>query len=418
MTTHEARLKVAIVGSGIAGLAAARILREKHDVTVYERGGPSTTYGGQGVANFPNATPILSSIGFDYRRAGSVEIGNWHSVNKRGKALYTTEYNMKERYGAPLVTHMRVDLRTELLRLATAPPEDLGLDASAAPATTIWENGAVDLHAEDGRITLADGSSVEADVVIVADGIYSRLREKILGTPARPRKTGMTCCRVAVSAEHIKAALGKLPLWWQDQLDKNEGHMRLYDAIDGTSRLVTLYPLRDRTWVNMSWIYPTKKESEGATVSWNAEGNRDEILAVFHDFEEELKTMLCAATEVKQGELQDLEPLPKWASGRAILIGDAAHAMTPLQGQGANMAIEDADGLRLLTQPGLTRDDVPRILQKIESIRRPRAARVLHNTRSSSRVSSAADRYAKFDENCTYPGILSIVKEQAARGLS
>jgi len=79
------------------------------------------------------------------------------------------------------------------------------------------------------------------------------------------------------------------------------------------------------------------------------------------------------------------------------------------------MAIEDADGLRLLIQSGVTRDNVPQILEKIESIRRPRAARVLMNTRSTSRVSSAADRYAKFDDNCTYPGILSIVKEQAAK---
>jgi len=166
MTTNDTRLKVAIVGSGIAGLAAARILREKHNVTVYERGEASITIGGQGIANFPNSTHILNSMGFDYKRVGSVEIGNWHSVDKRGKALYTMDYDMKERYGAPLVTHLRVDVRAELLRLATAPPEDLGLDASAAPAKTIWENGVVDLDAESGRITLAAGNSAEADVVI------------------------------------------------------------------------------------------------------------------------------------------------------------------------------------------------------------------------------------------------------------
>lgn len=78
------------------------------------------------------------------------------------------------------------------------------------------------------------------------------------------------------------------------------------------------------------------------------------------------------------------------------------------------MAIEDADGLRLLLAASVTRDDVPDILKEIESVRRPRATRVLMNTRSTSRISSAADRYAKFDDNCTYPGILNILKQQAA----
>ena len=52
------------------------------------------------------------------------------------------------------------------MRLATAPAEELGLDASAVPATTVWRNGAVDLDLEAGRVTLEDGSIVEADVVI------------------------------------------------------------------------------------------------------------------------------------------------------------------------------------------------------------------------------------------------------------
>jgi len=68
--------------------------------------------------------------------------------------------------------------------------------------------------------------------------------------------------------------------------------MRLYDAVDGTSRLLTVYPLRDGTWMNMSWVFPTKKESESTTVSWNTEGDRDEISTVFHDFDEDLKKML------------------------------------------------------------------------------------------------------------------------------
>ncbi|KAH8157740.1 hypothetical protein CIB48_g10510 [Xylaria polymorpha] len=413
MATNNTRLQVAIVGSGIAGLAAARILREKHEVTVYERGEPSVTIGGQGIANFPNSTHILSDMGFDYKRVGSVELGGWRTVDKYGKYLHGTEFNTRERYGSPLVSHMRVDVRTELLRLATAPPEELGLDTSANPAIMVWNNGAVDLDAEAGRITLEDGSTVEADVVIVADGIHSRLRSTILDEPINPRKTGLTCCRVAVSAEEAEKALGRLPQWWEDQRKAGQGHMHLVEALDGTSRLMVAYPLRDSAWMNMAWVFQTQRERESTTQSWNADADRDEILEIYDDFDHELKTLLRVAAEVKLWELQDLEPLPTWTSGRAILIGDAAHAMTPLQGQGSNMAIEDADGLRLLAQPGVTRDSVPEVLKTIESVRKPRATRVLMNTRSTSKISTAADRYAKFDENCKYPGILNILKQQA-----
>ncbi|KAJ2991241.1 hypothetical protein NUW58_g344 [Xylaria curta] len=391
MATTDTRLRVAIIGSGIAGLAAARILREKHKVTVYERGEPSLSTGGQGIANYPNSTHILKDIGFDYKRVGSVELGGWKTVDKFGKHLHSTDFNMRERYGSPLVSHMRVDVRTELLRLATAPPEDLGLDASAAPTTMVWNNGAIDLEAEAGRVMLEDGSTIEADVVI--DGIHSRLRNKILDEPVSARKTGLTTCRVAVSAEDAEKALGKLPQWWEDQRKSDQGYMYLIEALDGTSRMMVTFPLRDCTWMNMAWIFPTRKEREDTAQSWDADGDRDEILDIYHDFDDEMKTLLRVGNEVKLWELQDLEPLPSWASGRAILIGDAAHAMTPLQGQGANMAIEDADGLRLLTQPGITRDDVPDVLKKIESFRRPRATRVLMNTRSASTVSNAADRY-------------------------
>ena len=59
--------------------------------------------------------------------------------------------------------------------------------------------------------------------------------------------------------------------------------------------------------------------------------------------------------------MEDLDPIPFWNKGRTILIGDAAHAMTLMQGQGANMAIEDAESFRLLN--GVTlREQIPHIL--------------------------------------------------------
>ncbi|KAI0004364.1 FAD binding domain protein [Xylariaceae sp. FL0662B] len=402
-------LSVIIIGSGLAGLAAARILRETHQVTVYERGEPSTATGGQGIASFPNATKILRTIGFDAKRTGSVLISGFTTLDKGGKVVSQTTMPFQDKYGAPLFSHMRVDFRTELLRLATAPSKDLGIGGE--PAKMVFNNGGKDIDPEAGLVTLDDGSQAQADVVIVADGIHSRLRPRIAGSDCpKPEKSGLTCCRVAVSADEARKVLGRLPNWWQEQRT-GDRRIMIWEAGDGSDRLVVVYGLRHTNYMNLSCVFPTRRERESTTKSWFADGDRQEMLDIFRDFDLSLLALLGVATEVKLWELQDIEPLPTWTSGRTILIGDAAHAMTPLQGQGANMSIEDAEALRLLMEPGVRRGDVPDILKRIEHARKPRNVAVLRNTRKTSHGVKGNERYVVMDENCTYDGIYKALGE-------
>lgn len=161
---QDQQLSVIIVGSGLAGLAAARILREKHQVTVYERGEPSVATGGQGIANFPNAIKIMQQMGYDPERAGSVSVQGFRTLDKLGKMVFDTEFPFEKKYGAPALSHMRVDFRAELLRLATAPSKDLGIGGE--PAKVVFNNGAKDVDPEAGEITLDDGTKAKADVII------------------------------------------------------------------------------------------------------------------------------------------------------------------------------------------------------------------------------------------------------------
>jgi len=111
------------------------------------------------------------------------------------------------------------------------------------------------------------------------------------------------------------------------------------------------------------------------------------------------------ATNIKLWQLRDQDPLPSYVKGRTVLVGDAAHAMTPHQGQGSTQAVEDAEGFRLFLQPGVTRDDVPNILKDFDSVRRPRASTIQNNTRKvvDKRTAEEVTQFEKI--NWTYPGI-------------
>ena len=111
--------------------------------------------------------------------------------------------------------------------------------------------------------------------------------------------------------------------------------------------------------------------------------------------------------------MQDLNPLPFWNKGRTILIGDAAHAMTPMQGQGGNMAIEDAEAFRLFTR-NISSDEVPAILSQIDSVRRPRATRVLETTRATRPNTKMEDRIERMSFINNYDGVLASLDQNSA----
>ncbi|KAF2002646.1 putative salicylate hydroxylase [Amniculicola lignicola CBS 123094] len=400
-------LNILIVGSGLAGLTAAAILRPHHLVTVFERGTDSIATGGQGIIIAPNGTKILDSINYNLSRAGAVPILGIRTYTKEGVVLEDVDMDMKERFGADCVAMKRSDFRAELLRLAT---EENG---SGDPVKVVFGKNVVGVDAEEGVVEFGDGERVYGDVVIVADGIHSRLRNAIVNDPSNhyeAQKTGLTCYRIAVDTESAQISLGNLvlPHWWDPQTSSNRSSI-IY-AGDGTPRFITAYPIHGGSMYNLACILQTQDSPKEASESWYADGDKNKMLELFGDFSEEMRRILSAATEVKVWELQDLEPLPTWTRGRSILIGDAAHAMTPLQGQGANMSIEDAEALGLLA-PGTRREDVPAILRVVEDVRRERVSKVLEETRKSHGNLKVADRvFANADFNYGYNGIKETLK--------
>jgi salicylate hydroxylase len=157
-------LKVIIVGSGLAGLTAARVLREHHHVTVYERGDKGIATGGQGIMIAPNGVRILESLGYDSNRVGAVPIHGIRFYDKQDIVTEDIILDLKLRFGADYMSQKRSDFREELLRLATTPSANLGINGE--PAKIMFNTPVIGLDPEAGVITLSDGSTAVADVVI------------------------------------------------------------------------------------------------------------------------------------------------------------------------------------------------------------------------------------------------------------
>jgi salicylate hydroxylase len=359
--------RVAIIWGGIGGLTAANALaRAGAEVSVYEAAGELREIGA-GVALHANAMRVLRFIGVEDAVRKVAGRSEWAVTRDgiTGRVISrTSRARQAELHGIEPATVHRADL---LDVLAAALPEGIvSLGKRCASVAT------------DGDVAVArfaDGSSVEADVIIGADGIHSVARTSLFG-PDAPRFTGKICYRSVIPTAAVRGGA---------DFAADNGQWL------GPHGTVVLYPLRGEELINVVAHYD---DDSYRHESWVAECPRDEVLSRYEGWHESLLRLFEAGETWYKWALYDRDPIPAWTSGRVTLLGDSAHPMLPYLGQGACQALEDGAvlALALSASPG----DPVAALELYERTRRPRASQVVLTARARGVSNHLPSRWASW----------------------
>ncbi|MGW6737242.1 FAD-dependent monooxygenase [Streptomyces sp. NPDC055013] len=301
--------RAVVIGGGIGGLTAAAALHQSGwDVTVLERA-PSLEPVGAAISLAPNSLRALDVIGLgDEIRDLAAWQGDGGVRTPSGRWLSRTDADaVAARFGGPLVLLHRATLINSLAALLPSGAVRPGV------AATVTDPGDVDRPA---RVVTSD-DEMEADLVVAADGIRSGVRPVLFPDHPGTVYSGFTTWRVVVPVPGAQFASHES---W------------------GRGRIWGSHPLKDgRVYAYAAAITPSAERAP--------DDEKAELLRRYGDWHDPIPAILAAARpeDVLRHDVHHIaEALPAYHRGRVALVGDAAHAMPPMLGQGGNQAIEDA----------------------------------------------------------------------------
>lgn len=308
--------RIAIIGAGLGGLTLAALLQRAgfRRVTVHEQA-PAPARIGAGIILSANAMKILRRLGLEPRlletgiRPAAFLSRDWAS----GETSYAQPMDAaaEARFGGAFLNIHRADLHAILLSAVAAESVRFGerfLDL---------EEGAGGL-----RLRFAGGTLAEADIVVGADGIHSRLRACLFGE-APPRFTGRMALRAIFPAARLgPASMDDCTKWWGE-----DRHALTYFLTARRDEVYVMASVPGAAWDGTDLSRPLP---------------RAEFLAAFAGACPELRDIAAGAEECAVWPILDRPRDDRWFSGRAVLLGDACHPVRPYMAAGGASAIEDA----------------------------------------------------------------------------
>ena len=342
----DKKLSIAVVGAGMGGLAVAATLRRVGiNVQVYEQAALFARIGA-GIQMMPNSMKVLRGIGIEERLRETSFAPYSHLNRDAYTGELTRELPMPESlYNAPYLCMHRADLHDAL---ASAVPEHI----------VHLGKKLIGLEQTNGRVTLRfeDGTSVTADAVVGADGVHSVVRDIVVG-PDQPIHKG----RIAYRAVFPASLMGGFDIgpsrtkWW------------------GTDRHIVIY-YTTKAKSEVYFVTSVPEPAEWLTrESWSAKGDVRELRRAYEDFHQDVRNVLEACPDCHKWAILEREPLPRWSDGRVVVLGDAAHPMTPYMAQGAATSIEDAAILARCLD-AVNGEDIEGAFRRYETHRKPRTS--------------------------------------------
>ena len=304
------RLRVLVVGAGVGGISVARgLLRDGHDVAVFERREDASA-GGGAVTIWSNGDTVLAQLGVDMDGAGQL-LSNLQVLTSTGRRIANLDLGaIVGRLGAPV---RMVPRRVLLDRLLEHFPADRIRFNSRAVKVLDTERGV--------RIEFDDGSSAEGDVLIGADGLHSKVRD-VVGAP-RAEPTGWCSWQGLVTIPDVGDKHAAL------MVIGDHGNLGLWPA--GGSDV--------QWWFDLPWSQDFVRPERPIDV----------IRSNFTGWCDSVDRVLAMLTD---DDLADSpyphfrHPIPGPGQGAMTLLGDAAHTMPPTLAQGTNAALLDTMVLR------------------------------------------------------------------------
>jgi salicylate hydroxylase len=343
--------RIAIVGGGIGGLAAALAMtRRGIDVEVYEQA-PELRELGAGVQISANGTRVLHALGLKdaLEPVQVLPAGKAIRLWNTGQSwkLFDLGLESVERYGFPYITIHRGDLHGVIARaFEQAKPGAIHLNRKCVGLEQTADG--VELHFESGE-------PVAASLVVGADGVHSVVRAALFGA-AKPEFCGITAWRGVIPMERVPASISRtIGTNWV-----------------GPGGHVIHYPLRAGTLLNFVGM---GERTDWQVEGWNLRGTTEEVLNDFRGWHPDVHELIRNIDIPYKWALALRPTMDSWSQGRCTLLGDACHPMVPFLAQGAVMALED--GLVLARALEHYPHDHETAFARYEAVRRERANKVV-----------------------------------------
>jgi 2-polyprenyl-6-methoxyphenol hydroxylase-like FAD-dependent oxidoreductase len=375
-------MKILTIGGGIGGLTTTLALqRQGFDAHVYESAAEVQPVG-KGIWVPTNAMLVLERFGLsDAVVRSGLPLERIEVYDKQdGLLLRLNLHPVQVKYRHTTISIHRAALHRVLRD--HVQPGTLHLGKRCTGLT----------QAPDGiTVQFQDGTQVAGDVLVGADGIHSVIRQALFPDVAL-RYSGQTCYR-GIATMELPASLART----------------CWEVWGGESRLgfSALGPRQ------VYWFAPLTAPVGGA--EWE-ESLSEQLAERYAGFPPPIPAIIAhtPVDEIIRTDVYDFPPLTRWWHGRVILLGDAAHAMTPNLGQGGAQAIEDA----FLLAHKLSRGgSLSEAFREYERVRMPRVRRMVHTAWRYGQIAHLRNRWVQRLRNVAMQSVPAWVNQKRVEWL-